>query len=368
MGSVLSLLCATSLALGAAAGQESLFSELRARLGPEDLARLEIPFAADEEIVEAARRITREAGDPRQRLERLRAHFRDEGFLERYDRDGTRTAREVMDSGEGNCLSYANLFVAMARAVGLRAFFLDASRVRPERGKSGSLLVEYGHVLVGVQLGPEVVAVEFDGRARDHRRLQALSDPQAIADFYNNRAYERSWTHPEQGGLASPEALADLRLATRIAPDFVRAWNNLGVALARAGRLEEAVAAYRQAAGRDPSFAPPHANLGHVLARQGRPAEALAAFARAVELDPSTAHYRLFLSRALAAAGDLEQSLAEAQRGAELDPAWFLPRLETALLLERLGRMDEARAAAAEVLGLVPGQRDASRLLGPARP
>ncbi|HOX44564.1 MAG TPA: tetratricopeptide repeat protein [Myxococcota bacterium] len=351
------------LAAGAAGPADPLLAELRARLTPAELEGLQLPFAADEDIRRAALDITRSAADPGQRLERLRAHFRAKGYLERYDRDGTRTAREVMATGQGNCLSYANLFVAMARAVGLEAFFLDASQARPERGKSGSLLVEYGHVLVGVRLGPEVQAVEFDGRTRDHRRLRPLTDAQAIADFYNNRGYERSWSQPELGGLGSEAAIADFRLATRIAPDFARAWNNLGVALSRSNRLAEADEAYRRAARREPTFAPPHANLGHSLTRQARLPEAIRAFARAVELDPGHPHYRLFLSRALSRSGRLEEALAQAEQAAALDPAWFLPRLEAALLLERLGHLEAAQSAAGKVLELAPGQRDARRLL-----
>jgi tetratricopeptide (TPR) repeat protein len=345
---------------------DQLRSLLRGRLDPTEFARLQIPFEAGPEILAAAARITRSAKDDRQKLEHLRAHFRRHGYLERYDRDGTRTAQEVMDSGQGNCLSYANLFVAMARAVGLQAFYLDASHASGgERGKSGSLLVEYGHVLVGVRLGPELVAVEFDGRTRRAGRYAPLSDLEAVADFYNNRGFERSWSQPERGGIASEEALADFRLATLIAPGLSRSWNNLGVALARLERLIEAEQAYRQAIRTAPESAAAHANLGQLWLRRGAPVQAVEALTRAVEFAPRNAHYRVFLARALLALGREPEARLELEQAAGADPGWFVPHLELMRLHERRGELAAARDASREVLLRAPGQRDALQLLDP---
>ncbi|MEJ2514318.1 MAG: tetratricopeptide repeat protein [Gammaproteobacteria bacterium] len=62
---------------------------------------------------------------------------------------------------------------------------------------------------------------------------------------------------------------------------------NLGIALARQDRLDDAEAAFREALEIDPAFAPAWSELGIVLRLQGRLAEADDAYARALDSDPS---------------------------------------------------------------------------------
>lgn len=342
---------------------EEIRQALAERLGPDDLRSLKIPFEATEDVRALAAEVTRGAHGEQQKLAALLSYFRHQGYLERYDQTGTRTASEVLHTGEGNCLSYANLFVAMARSVGLRAVYLDASEVVHELKKSGSVLVHVGHILVGVQSGPELTTVDFDGRRRRSGRYDVMSDLQAMAEFYSNLGYELSWLLRDEGGFASRRALRAFHLATRICPDFARSWNNLGVALGRAGNTRRAEAAYRRALRADPGLAAPHANLGQLLLRRGETAEAVDAFTRAVRLDPGNAHYRYFLGKALASAGRLERARSELESGTRLDPDLFLLHMQLAEVCMRLGDRHRAGTAARRVLELVPHHRDATRLV-----
>lgn len=342
---------------------DELRQALALRLTPAEIRSLNIPFEATEEIRTLAAEVTRGAHGEQQKLAALLAYFRHQGYLERYDQTGTRTAAEVLRTGEGNCLSYANLFVAMARSVGLRAVYLDASEVVHELEKSGSVLVHVGHILVGVQSGPELTTVDFDGRRRKSGRYDVMSDLQAMAEFYSNLGYELSWLLRDEGGFASRRALGTFRLATRICPDFARSWNNLGVALGRAGKTRRAEAAYRRAIRADPGLAAPHANLGQSLFRRGEIAGAVDAFTRAVRLDPGNAHYRYFLGKSLALAGRLERARLELESGIRIDPELFLLHMELAQVCMRLGDRHRAGAAARRVLELVPHHRDATSLV-----
>lgn len=336
---------------------------LAKRLRPDELRNLQIPFEADASIAKLATELTRSAHGDHQKLRALRRYFRDEGFLERYDRDGTRTAQQVMRTGDGNCLSYANLFVAMARSVGLRAHYLDASERVDEIEKSGTVLVKYGHVLVGVRIGPDWIAIDFDGRAGNPKRFRVISDLEAIADFYNNLGTELAWTGRENGGFGSPDALRSFSLAARIEPGFSRAWNNLGVALGRTGRTREAIRAYRQAIRAQANFSAPHANLGQIYRRQGKLSAAQSAFRQAVDLWPKNAHYRMFLARMQAERGLDEEALEQIQRSMELDPKMFSAHMLEATLRFARREYALARLAAERVLKLVPGHRDATRLI-----
>ena len=117
------------------------------------------------------------------------------------------------------------------------------------------------------------------------------------------RDSETLWTHTvacspantlaiEQPGLPSgragkvDEAIAQYQRALEIRPDFAKAHNNLGNALAGRGRTDEAIRHYQQALEIKPDFAEAHNNLGIALARRGQTHEAIAHFERAVRPSP----------------------------------------------------------------------------------
>ena len=336
---------------------------LSAKLSEDELSSLKIPYEADEEIRELAAEITGDAHGDLQKLKRLLHYFRKRGYLDRYQQTGTHTAREVMDLGEGNCLSYANLFVAMSRAVGLQAHYLDASRVEREFGRSGSVLVEYGHILVGVKIGPDITPVDFDGKAKEFNRFEIISDLEAIADYYNNVGYELSFHRREQGGFASQDVLRAFSLATRIAPGFAKAHNNLGVAYGRAGRINDAARAYQKAIHADPHLPAPHANLAQIYMRQGKRGKALEHFEIAVRLDPQNAHYRFFLGRTLARFKKTAEAIDHLEKAVRLNPDLYQAHMQLADLYRDQGQPGRALNAAQRVLELVPGHRDARDLI-----
>jgi tetratricopeptide (TPR) repeat protein len=342
---------------------DELRRALQERLSPSEMTELKIPFEANEDIRELAVEITRHAASDRQKLASLLAFFRERGYLERYNKTGTRTAAEALDAGDGNCLTYANLFVAMARSVGLEAVYLDASQVVNEVDRTGSLLVNYGHILVGVKMGADVVTIDFDGKAKRFRRFDILTDIEATAEFYSNLGFELSWLYREEGGLASRDALRAFQLATRISPGFARAWNNLGVARGRTGDFQGAVAAYRRAIRADPALPAPHANLAQIHLRNGALDPAVASFRRAVELQPSNEHYRYFLAKALTLSGRYREALGQLQEGLDLNDTLFLLHMQMARIYLKLGDRSRAGRAARRVIELIPGHRDAVRLL-----
>ena len=63
-------------------------------------------------------------------------------------------------------------------------------------------------------------------------------------------------------------ALAHLRQAVQLQPDFVEARNNLGILLARAGQLDEAIDQFRQALALAPGSPDVRRNLELALARR----------------------------------------------------------------------------------------------------
>ncbi|MFZ5571366.1 MAG: tetratricopeptide repeat protein [Thermodesulfobacteriota bacterium] len=81
----------------------------------------------------------------------------------------------------------------------------------------------------------------------------------------------------------------------RITPDYPVAYNNLGMALANAGRLEEASDNIQKAIQLMPVFAEAYNNLGNILSTQGNIDEAVENYRKALALNPdySEAHNNL---------------------------------------------------------------------------
>ncbi|MES2407564.1 MAG: tetratricopeptide repeat protein [Pseudomonadota bacterium] len=90
--------------------------------------------------------------------------------------------------------------------------------------------------------------------------------------------------HMEAGEVT--RALACLRKAIRMVPDFAEAHANLGLLLERQGTTDAAEECYRQSLGFDPSNSQTHLNLGALLAKQKRFQEAEAAYKQAIALRP----------------------------------------------------------------------------------
>ncbi len=108
-------------------------------------------------------------------------------------------------------------------------------------------------------------------------------------------------------------------------PGHANAHASLGVALARAGRLEEAVPALRDAVRLEPHLAAAHYNLGATLARLGRRDEAIAAFRETLRQwnGDADAHYALGVL--LAERGDRGEATVELREAARLRPGWDEP-------------------------------------------
>src|SRR6185295_7352915 len=114
-------------------------------------------------------------------------------------------------------------------------------------------------------------------------------------------------------------AIAHLREALRLAPDFPDAHNNLGSALGAQGDLEGAIGEFR-AALRTQETAQTRYNLGYALWRQERIDESIVELERALVLDPAHVLAHAKLGIALGARGRLAESEEHLARALEVLP------------------------------------------------
>jgi Flp pilus assembly protein TadD len=206
-----------------------------------------------------------------------------DGAALRYDAWFTASAADAFAQHRFNCLSFSHLLIAMARELGLDAYYLEA-RYRERYDREGDLVLLAGHITVGWGDGPRRWVVDFGNQAKVERvRVQQLDDRRALALHYANLGA----ADLRRGDART--ALRALATAVEVDPGAAGAWVNLGVALRRRGDFAAAEAAYREAIEVDPQMVPGFANLYSLLRASGRTREAkelVAAIMRLPRKDP----------------------------------------------------------------------------------
>ena len=289
-----------------------------------------------------------------------------------YGSHQTHTAVETFTRRSGNCISFTNLLVAMAREAGLAAYFAEVDDVLA-RDARGEALINNKHMLVELEIENAVVHVDLVPEAGDYHALRRISDQRAAAHYFNNLGVERLMDVGPQA------ALPWFHRALELAPEFSAPWINLGVALRRLGRLPDAEEAYRRALAIEHSEPSALSNLAYLyeawgrpeeaqeyhdrverhrrrnpyylyrLGRRavaaGRPEEAVEHFRDAIHRGPGEARFHFALGDALYRAGDLERAERSLQRAIKLadreDPREHYRRALEALTTLRTSR-DEA--------------------------
>jgi len=158
-----------------------------------------------------------------------------------YD-EQTQTAAETFQERRGNCLSFTNMFVSMARDAGLNVAYQEVD-IPPDWGLENDTFVLNRHVNVNVDLGlagEHVVDFNIADLHSSYDR-RTISDDRALAHFYNNKGVEK--LHNGEPNAA----FRRLRLALRYDITFAPAWSNLGTLYSRAGHANYAEASYLQA-------------------------------------------------------------------------------------------------------------------------
>ena len=345
---------------------------------PEDVVqKILIPYDINDEIRELARlsvkNLRTEPEKTRAIVDAIISHT---GMSISYDWLSNKTAQQVYYEGKGSCLSYTNLFVGMAREVGIDAVYVDVTTI--ERvSKEAEIIVNNGHITGGVRRGPDLAIVDFDPTPeRQYRGAKALDDFEAIANYYNNQGFLYGYfaeTAGDMGENFNPQAaeLEMYQMALDVFPNFHRARNNLGVAFRRRGRVEEAIGQYKLALKADPKFAEARANLGAAYYSMGRIDEAIESFElaakaggsnaydyyhigviqfeqgdykearrhfkKAISRDSSLAEARFYLGECYLKLNDRKKAIEAYQETLEIDPNYFSARAKLDALEDEAG-------------------------------
>ncbi len=159
------------------------------------------------------------------------------------------------------------------------------------------------------------------------------------------------------------EAVTVLAQSLQLAPDPA-CWNDLGVALQRSDRPDDALRAYGEALQRRPAYADAQFNRGCLLLARSDFDLAEAAFEAALAVQPDHVGAVWSLGLTLAAQGRLDASLAALDRLLALAPTHLPALRQRAALLNAADRPDEAIADLNLVLAAEPD--DVAMLTGRA--
>ncbi len=160
-----------------------------------------------------------------------------------YDRSRSLTAAQVFDLRQANCISYANLYIALARHYGLNASYQMLASF-PEWNREGDIILMDIHINSHIQLSSNREMHVDISRVYQWRPLgqygkpEVISDHQATALFYNNLAMDKyaandlrtSWGH--------------LVTAIALAPELDILWSNLGMIYRVNQQIKEAESSY----------------------------------------------------------------------------------------------------------------------------
>jgi len=203
--------------------------------------------------------------DERKRVELLQDFLYDEANLGIiYSAEKTHTAMELYNARSGNCLSAMNLYVAMARHLGIEARFQRVD-VQPSWDKRGGLLVLSQHINATGRFDQTIryVADFTPEIALQQLTSKVISDTQARALYFNNLGVEALVAHNYEG------AIAYFKNALFLDPENAIAWNNVGAAFNRVGDRALAQYSYRTAFELDGNSATAIANLAKFYHVQG---------------------------------------------------------------------------------------------------
>jgi tetratricopeptide (TPR) repeat protein len=146
----------------------------------------------------------------------------------------------------------------------------------------------------------------------------------ADAEAKFRKAITLHWSNPQphiQLGVALQrqgkidDAIVQFNRVISIDPKSATAYNSIGIALigkaTADGKLDDAILAYRQAIEADPLYPLSYNNLGLALSRQGHVDQAIAQYRLAIEVDPKYTYAHWNLAFALRSQRNFDGAIAE---------------------------------------------------------
>ncbi len=213
---------------------------------PEPLPEADL-LALDSHIIELLRQEVGRGSHIEFKIRRiLKLIFKHDEIRLRYSLIETHSARDTFYTRQANCLSFTNLFIAMAREVGLKASYQEVE-VPANWEASGEFTLYNRHIntLIDSPRGQDI-SVDFNITTfRPNFPTRVISDEEAVALYHNNMAVH----HLLKGDMG--RAYQHQVAALAINDQRGIYWTNLGVLFRQLDRDDYAETAFLAAAALD---------------------------------------------------------------------------------------------------------------------
>ena len=268
----------------------------------------------------------------------------------------TLTAAEAFERKRGNCVSFTNLFLALARSVGIQ---LQAGLViqRESSEKKDDLVLVYTHMVAVVRFVKGFAIYDFFAAAeRGKSEIRLLDDLALTGILVSNRGVAAL------RGRDVPLALSRFEAAVRLAPQFTGGWGNLGLARWKTGDAPGALEAYRRALAIDPHQPTVLHNLAALYQSQGKFESARSALA-AADLKTASPHSLIVRGDLEMTTGDVKEALRNYRAARSIAPKSPDPLVAIARAELVRGDREAAREALEKALRLAPGDEAIQKML-----
>jgi len=235
---------------------------------------LQNPIEINEEMKKDVLEKVGMGAPPLKRIKRLMRYLNDQQEISfHYSRDHSYTAIEAFKAREGDCLSYSNLYVGLARYLKLPVYFVDIDEAPHYYMNKGTLFrsthvaVAYTERFNAMNINPFVVIIDFSRESSKWKLwlYELIDDSHAFALFYNNIAVE----HMSSGDLGYAEKL--LTFLLREEPNVKELYNNLAVVKMDLMKYPEALEVLREGIRLYPDYRPYYTNAVQAARGAGKP-------------------------------------------------------------------------------------------------
>ncbi|PIQ76637.1 hypothetical protein COU78_05065 [Candidatus Peregrinibacteria bacterium CG10_big_fil_rev_8_21_14_0_10_49_24] len=175
-----------------------------------------------------------------------------------------------------------------------------------------------------------------------------------VLEHYNNShvAYNNLGNvHRRNEDLGTAIDLYEKAIAIR---DHPRTRSNLGAALRKQGRTQEALAEYEKALALDPDSKTAHFGLGILLAEQGNTSRAIQEYVLALETDPTYVEVSVNLGALYMKIGETEKAIEQYEHAIAVLPHFPQAHFNLAVAYAKLGSPGKALASYERAVALEP--------------
>ena len=285
--------------------EQSLQDALQERLTENELAMVVNPIASSQEMKHWAEQLTKDASSD---MDKAKALFDAlAGRLQTGGNGGTRTAREVFavwDEHEVSfiCQEYAKLFVALARDVNLKAFYVHVDK------DYGGRIVPHDCAAMFTDNRALFVDPSYQWFGVPHKDFVILDDLETIAhNFFQLTSTDRD--------------VSRCRLAAKLHPYSAWGQVRLASALCKAEKWDEALRILDIALQLEPNRWDAYLWQGVISGEHDGNLEAAADYVqKALELNPGSAFAHFVLANVLVKQGKLKEVRGEFRAGLLYNP------------------------------------------------